>query len=163
MGTQPPTPKWAEHHPIFAGSAHVYCGQTAGWMKTPLGTEVHNGPGHTVLDGVPALCERGTAVPLFSAHVYCGHGRPSQLLLSSPRNRHHPPPPPVDEAPSRSQVDEPSTRRRLRCVQPPPLRPLTRRLNAFCSFASTYFCTRSCLLGVAMAATTLKILVALIF
>ena len=20
--------------------AHVYCGQTAGWMKTPLGTEV---------------------------------------------------------------------------------------------------------------------------
>ena len=27
--------------------------------------------------------ERGTASPLFSAHVYCGHGRPSQLLLSS--------------------------------------------------------------------------------
>jgi len=21
-------------------SVHVYCGQTAGWMKTPLGTEV---------------------------------------------------------------------------------------------------------------------------
>ena len=31
--------------------AHVYCGQTAGWMKTPLGTEVDFGPGHTVLDG----------------------------------------------------------------------------------------------------------------
>jgi len=34
------------------------------------------------------LCVRwgpssNTAVPLFSAHVYCGHGRPSQLLLSS--------------------------------------------------------------------------------
>jgi len=27
--------------------------------------------------------ERGTAAPLISAHVYCGHGRPSQLLLSS--------------------------------------------------------------------------------
>jgi len=27
--------------------------------------------------------ERGRAVPLFSTHVYCGHGRPSQLLLSS--------------------------------------------------------------------------------
>jgi len=26
--------------------------------------------------------ERGTAAPLFSAHFYCGHGRPSQLLLS---------------------------------------------------------------------------------
>ena len=32
-----------------------------------------------------------------------------------------PPPPPVDEAPSRSQVDEPSTPRRLRPVPPPPL------------------------------------------
>ena len=52
-------------------------------MKTPLGTEVDLGPGHIVLDWVPALRERGTAAPLFSAHVYCGHGRPSQLLLSS--------------------------------------------------------------------------------
>jgi len=32
-------------------------------MKTPLGTEVDHGPGHTVLDGVPALRERGTAAP----------------------------------------------------------------------------------------------------
>ena len=31
----------------------------------------------------PGSPERGTAAPLFSAHVYCGHGRPSQLLLSS--------------------------------------------------------------------------------
>ena len=31
----------------------------------------------------PSFCERCTAAPLFSAHVYCGHGRPSQLLLSS--------------------------------------------------------------------------------
>ena len=64
-------------------SVHVYRGQTVGWMKTPLSTEVDLGPGHTVLDGVPALRERGTAAPLFSAHVYCGHGRPSPLLLSS--------------------------------------------------------------------------------
>jgi len=34
--------------------AHVYCGQMAGWMKTPLGTEVDLGPGHILLDGVPA-------------------------------------------------------------------------------------------------------------
>jgi len=34
--------------------AHVYCGQTAGWMKTPLGIEVDLGPGHIVLDGVAA-------------------------------------------------------------------------------------------------------------
>ena len=31
----------------------------------------------------PSSRERGTAAPLFSAYVYCGHGRPSQLLLSS--------------------------------------------------------------------------------
>ena len=30
------------------------CGRTAGWMKTPLGTEVDLSPGHIVLDGVPA-------------------------------------------------------------------------------------------------------------
>ena len=34
--------------------AHVYCGQMAGWMKTPLGTEVDLGSGHIVLDGIPA-------------------------------------------------------------------------------------------------------------
>jgi len=29
----------------------------------------------------PSPRERGTTAPLFLAHVYCGHGRPSQLLL----------------------------------------------------------------------------------
>ena len=70
--------------------AHVYCGQMAGWMKTPLDTEVDLaacaevdlGAGPIVLDGVPAPA-KGAQHPLFSAHVYCGHGRPSQLLLSS--------------------------------------------------------------------------------
>ena len=63
-----------------------YCGQMAGWIKTPLGMEVDLGPGHIVLDGVlikfltPA---KGAQQPLFLAHVYCDYGRPSQLLLSS--------------------------------------------------------------------------------
>jgi len=52
-------------------------------MKTPLGTEVDLSPGHVVLDGVPALHERGTAAPLFSADVCYGHGHQSQLLLTS--------------------------------------------------------------------------------
>ena len=52
-------------------------------MKTPLCTEVDLDPGHIVLDGNPASRERGTATPLFSAHAYRGHGRSSQLLLSS--------------------------------------------------------------------------------
>ena len=46
----------------------------------PLDMEV--GLGDIVLDGDAALRERGTAVPPFTAHVCCGHGRPSQLLLS---------------------------------------------------------------------------------
>jgi len=45
--------------------AHVYCGQMAGWMKTPLDTEVDLGTGHIVLDVVPAVRERGTAAPSF--------------------------------------------------------------------------------------------------
>jgi len=65
--------------------AHVYCDQTAGWMKTPLGTEVDVGPGHIVLDGDPAPLRKGHSSPPFSVRVYCSHGRPShsQLVLSS--------------------------------------------------------------------------------
>ena len=32
-------------------SAHVYCGQTAGWIKMPLGTKVGIIPGDSVLHG----------------------------------------------------------------------------------------------------------------
>jgi len=53
------------HRPQF--SVYVYCGQVVRWMNTPLGTEVYLGPGHTVLDGVPALREMATAAPLISA------------------------------------------------------------------------------------------------
>jgi len=34
--------------------AHVNCGQTAGWIMMPLGTEVNLGPCDVVLDGVAA-------------------------------------------------------------------------------------------------------------
>ena len=127
MGTQLPLKKDTVPHFL----AHVYCDQTAGWMKMPLGTKVDLGPGDIVLDAVaapppllkgaqppvffpcltwpnswldedatwygsrprprPHCVRRGpssprdrcTAAPLFLAHVFCGHGRPSQLLLSS--------------------------------------------------------------------------------
>ena len=62
MGTQLPSPKKGQS-PQFL--AHVYCGQTAGWIKTPLGTEVDLGAGHFVLDGLPAIGETGTAAPSF--------------------------------------------------------------------------------------------------
>jgi len=55
--------QWGPSYPQKKGHtptqflAHVYCGQTAGWMKRPLDTEVDLGP------GFPAICERGTAAP----------------------------------------------------------------------------------------------------
>jgi len=64
---RPSSPVPNGHGPQF--SAHVYCGQTAGWMKMPLGTEVDLGPGRIVLDRDQALPrERGTAAaPFFGA------------------------------------------------------------------------------------------------
>jgi len=48
------------HNPQF--STHVCCGQTAGWMRMPLGLEVDLGTGYIVLDGDPAPPpQRGTA------------------------------------------------------------------------------------------------------
>jgi len=46
--------------------AHVYCGQTAGWIKMALGTEVGLGPVHIVLDGDTApLPQKGAEPPCF--------------------------------------------------------------------------------------------------
>ena len=62
-------------------SAHVYCDHTAGWMKTPVGTEVDLGPGHCVRRGLSSPVKRAhQPTPVFSA---CCHGCPSELLLSS--------------------------------------------------------------------------------
>jgi len=47
-----PLPQKGGGAPQF--SAHVYCGQTALWIKMPLGTEVSLGPDDIVLDGDPA-------------------------------------------------------------------------------------------------------------
>jgi len=52
-------------------SAHVYCGQSAGWIKIAVGMEAGFGPGHIVLDGdLAPLAKKGTH-PQFSAHFYC--------------------------------------------------------------------------------------------
>jgi len=65
MATQLLFPKMgAEPPPQF--SAHVYCGQTAAWIRVPLATEVGLGPGHIVLDGDPApLIQKGGTAPNF--------------------------------------------------------------------------------------------------
>ena len=48
-------------------SRPMYYGQTAGWVKMPLGVEVGLGPGDIVLDGDPASPSKkgGTALPNF--------------------------------------------------------------------------------------------------
>jgi len=61
--------------PVCLSVTLVYCGQTVGWIKMPLGTQVGLGPGHIMLDGDPALLPRrghSSRTPNFSAHVYCG-------------------------------------------------------------------------------------------
>jgi len=62
MGTQ--LPKRGTAAPSHF-SAHVYCGQTAGWIEMPLGMEVGLAPLDIVLDGDPVLTypERGAAAP----------------------------------------------------------------------------------------------------
>ena len=59
-------------------SAHVCCGQTAGWIKIPVGRDVELGPGDIVSDRDPL--KRGTSPPLFGPCLW-PNGRPFQLLL----------------------------------------------------------------------------------
>jgi len=57
------------HSPQF--SAHICCGQVAGWIKMPLRMEVGLGLGDFALYGDPApLPQKGTEPPQLSAHVY---------------------------------------------------------------------------------------------
>jgi len=46
--------------------AHVYCDQTAGWIKMPLGMEEGLSIGHIMLDGNPAPSpQKGGTAPNF--------------------------------------------------------------------------------------------------
>ena len=84
MGTQL-SPQQTEHNsPHF--SAHVYCGQMAGWVKMPIGTEAGLGPGHTVLDENLDHPDRGITAARFSAQVVAKRSPISasaELLLSN--------------------------------------------------------------------------------
>ena len=79
------------HSPQF--SAHICCGQMAGWIKMPLCTEVGFGPGDFVLDEDPApLPKKGAEPPppQFLAHVNCGQFAFSALTLLAGRQEGHP-------------------------------------------------------------------------
>ena len=59
-----------------------------GWMDedaTCYGSRPRLRP-HSVRQGASPPLRKGHISPLFAAHVYCGHGRASQLLLSSCTN-----------------------------------------------------------------------------
>jgi len=67
-------------------SVHVCCGQIAGWIKMPLGTEVDLGPGDIVLDGNPARPQSwggGHSTPNFGPRVVVKrlHGSRCHLVL----------------------------------------------------------------------------------
>ena len=63
----PAPPKKGAQLPQFL--AHVYCCQTAGWIKMPLGAKVGVGPGDNVLDGTSSRPQKKGAQrrPQFSA------------------------------------------------------------------------------------------------
>jgi len=65
--------------PVCLSVTLVYCGQTVGWIKMPLGREVGLGPGDIVLDRDPALpMEGGTEAPRFGPRLLWPNSRPSQ-------------------------------------------------------------------------------------
>ena len=69
-GNQAPSPKGVGA-PNF--SAHICCGQMAGWMKMKLGKQVGLGPGHIVLHRDPAPPpQKGSGDPQLLAHICCG-------------------------------------------------------------------------------------------
>jgi len=70
MGTQLPLPQKGAEPPQF--SAHICCGQMAGWIKMPLGREVGLSPSDIALDGTHLPTRKRGQSPQFLAHVYCG-------------------------------------------------------------------------------------------
>jgi len=82
MGTQLPPEKRAQPpHPIF----RLCLLWPNGWMDEDAawyGSRPRPRP-HCIRRGPSSPRKGHSSPPLFSAHVYCGHGRPSQLLLSS--------------------------------------------------------------------------------
>jgi len=71
----------------------VHCGQTVGWIKMKFGTQLGLGPGHIVLDGVPA--HPTASPPIFGPYLlwpkgcmdqhatrYGGRPRPRRLKLN---------------------------------------------------------------------------------
>jgi len=89
----------------------VYCGQTVGWTRMPLGMEVGLAPGHIVLDGDTAAPKKGDTTTQFTAHVCCGQtaGRTKMPLGAEVGHRPGHIVLYVDAAPPRKGAQQPST------------------------------------------------------
>ena len=90
MGTRSPSPI-ATQPPIFG---HVYCGQTAAWIKMRLGMEVGLGPGHAVLDADPAppSAEKGVQYlkifgPVYSSQTAAWINMPLGMEVTRPKRQ----------------------------------------------------------------------------
>ena len=83
MGTQPSPQKGGRAPPPKKKIRHVYCGQTAGWIKMALGMEVGLSPVDFVLDGDTAPSPKGgrASSPQFLAYFYCGQTTGSIKML----------------------------------------------------------------------------------
>jgi len=73
--TRPAPPRKGTDNSLPYFSPHVDCGQTAGRIKMPLGTQISLDPGDIVLDWYP-VHSHGTGhncpTPQFLVHVCCG-------------------------------------------------------------------------------------------
>jgi len=69
-GDPAPPPQKGNGAPKF--SAHIYCGQTAGWIKLALGMEVGLSPGDFMLDaGSSPLPKKGRSPTIFGSSRSC--------------------------------------------------------------------------------------------
>ena len=78
MGTQLPSPKRG-HSPQF--SAHVYCAQTAGWIKMPLGMETRPRPDCARWGPSSPATKKGAQPPIFDPCLLCPNGWMDQDAL----------------------------------------------------------------------------------
>jgi len=81
----PAPPKKGRSTPPPLFCPYVYCGQTVGWIKMPVGYGgIDLGLGHMVLDGTSSLPPKWPQQhPFFGPYLLWPNGRPSPLLLST--------------------------------------------------------------------------------
>jgi len=71
----PPVQKGSRVFPPHTFSAHVYCGQTAGWIKMPLGTQVGLSPGDSARwDPAPSAQRGCSPLPIFGPFILWPNG-----------------------------------------------------------------------------------------